>query len=385
MGAINLPKVTGWGTDVIRDALYQKSSDNKQKEQSIVNALLQKAQGGGLDENAYGVIGKAMGPEVAEAARKTNTAAQQQNEMDLQEKKLQMQNLKLQQTASAVKMREQYLDTAKKLYDEGDRDAARAAVETANKYSQLLNVAPTSPVALEDSTNLKKYTNTTSREIVKNNVYGLTLDSGDDAILGVRAMINNYAGTYNKDTDKVVVKQWEERIKGLETQKKKIAEEERNKQTKIEEEGRAQKAQIASEERNAKVKMTNPKNGRTVDIPANQQARFEKMGWELGGRSENKPDTVINVDNTIQKQQAEDKAKMISPGFRAGVAKDVRANNGDEWDLADRAGKDALVLKEADRRVKTTYPDAVYGNGDQGLGWYIETGDGHKKVVPWSK
>jgi len=139
------------------------------------------------------------------------------------------------------------------------------------------------------------------------------------------------------------------------------------------------------------INMTNTATGRTRKVPIEQQSEFQKKGWEVGGRSENKPDTIINVGNIEKKARTKDQAFVKSTNFIPKVTDYVRKINKDAWDFAEgEEGKKTrakLVQDEVDRRVKVAFPNAVIGGakGSKASGWYRMVGDMMELIVERNK
>lgn len=102
-----------------------------------------------------------------------------------------------------------------------------------------------------------------------------------------------------------------------------------------------------------------------------------------------KSGTEINVGDIATKISATASAKDIaflqSPKFRASVQDSVAKINKHQWMIADPAERADMMREEADKRVRVKFPNAQFGEGDEGLGWYVKQGEGYIKVVPWGE
>ena len=98
------------------------------------------------------------------------------------------------------------------------------------------------------------------------------------------------------------------------------------------------------------------------------------------------PLVTINAKPSIgEKQKQKDFAYLNSPKFISDVAKDVAQLNKFDWEMWEPNERDAAVKKEADKRMRISFPNSVYGVQNGKTGWYVKEGDEYKLVAPWSR
>ena len=111
---LNLPRVTGWGTDTIASTMMKKSAENRDREtertRMIGNALLQQAKEGNMNDSGFSFLNEKF-PELAGTAKQANETAKGENAAKLQ-------NMKLQKTELGWKLFNQKIDAANKFGDE---------------------------------------------------------------------------------------------------------------------------------------------------------------------------------------------------------------------------------------------------------------------------
>ena len=121
------------------------------------------------------------------------------------------------------------------------------------------------------------------------------------------------------------------------------------------------------------------------------QKKYTKDGFVPTGKTAKryKPTTVVNVQDSIRNQAEKDFAKtktyLHSSNLKTDVMKDLPKIDAEAWSLSEGVPheRNALIKKEMDVRIKSTYRDAVFGDGDEGKGWYVKRGNKHKLVSPW--
>jgi hypothetical protein len=122
-----------------------------------------------------------------------------------------------------------------------------------------------------------------------------------------------------------------------------------------------------------------------------RQKAFEKLTDAEQKSVLMKPDTVINTQNAVAKQEAlavaKEKRHIKSPKFRSEVQKDVKAlSDRLKWSSYSDEQRSEVVRVEADKRVRLVHPDAQYGEVDGKTGWYMKNKDGvYELIVPWSE
>ena len=98
------------------------------------------------------------------------------------------------------------------------------------------------------------------------------------------------------------------------------------------------------------------------------------------------PLVTINTKPSIgEKQKQTDFAYLNSPKFIADVAKGVSQLNKFDWEMWDANERESAVKKEADKRMRISFPNSQYGVQNGKTGWYVKEGNEYKLVAPWSK
>lgn len=364
---LNLPRVTGWGTDVMAGAAIRKSTEERANEEDrtrmVAQALLNQAQQGNFTEAGYGALETFGGKALADTYKQTAEQAKD-------DKRRQLEKMRFEKELIALKKTNEEVDLIDKFSEMGDTDSVKFLVDKANATYKALGLNVNLSPIMDAATRKTKTQEAVSAKL-NEKIGAAEKNPTEDTIIAARDFLTNLG----KGVKKEFIPIYEKRIAAAESRMQK----ERDRKQKIQDE-------IEKEKRTQTVDMTNPTTGRTVKVPVTQQSVMEKQGWEIGGRSEQKPETVINVGNIEAKKKAEDMAYMKSSKFRADIIKDVRSVNKDEWDLADtQNAKDELVKAEADVRIKNMYPSATYGKGKEGRGWYIKNDNGtYELVVPWN-
>jgi len=278
---LNLPRVTGWGSDTIARAIMERSEEKRKKEDEktkmIGNAILKEAQQGNFTEEGFRVIEQHFGPEVASVFKKTAERAKNENE-------LRLENMKREKTLGPLKMVNEYikgLDTLDKMGNIDKESAAAITKKINDTYRALgldITINPLMDSRLRKQEHEKSVIKTINAEIkkVETSPTPDNLSKAYDTIT-----------LFSDSIDKTLLPIYKARLDAITNKLQKQQEQ----TDKMATEKRAEKTKIEGERRTQKIKMTNPKNGRTVEVPASQQRAFEQAGWELGGPAEKNRET----------------------------------------------------------------------------------------------
>ena len=257
---LNLPRVTGWGTDTIAETLMRKGAENRDREtertRMIGNALLQQAKEGNLNEPGYSFLNEKF-PELAGTAKQANETAKGENAAKLQ-------NMKLQKTELGWKLFNQKIDAANKFGDEtiyGDagRELQKTAMAEAKQFADMMGI-PFNMSAAMEATDIKKEQKKFNMALLQKNITGIQQGASPEQIASVEGMLSVFASK-NKGEPAIPIME-----KMIATAKGRLEKETAQKEKQAEE-GRKQQAEIAKEDRAA----TAP----TPDIKEFQFARKE--------------------------------------------------------------------------------------------------------------
>ena len=273
---LNLPRVTGWGSDTIARAIMERSEEKRKKEdektKTIANAILQRAQQGDFTEEGFRVIEQSLGPEIASVYKKTAERAKNENE-------LRLENMKREKTLGPLKMVNEYmkgLDTLDKMGNI-DKESAAAITQKINATYKALGLEVTINPLMDSKLRKQEYEKSIIKTINAEIKKAETSPTPDNI-----SKANDTIALFGDSIDKTLFPIYKSRLDAITNKLQKQQEQ----TDKMATEKRAEKTKIEQERRTQKIKMTNPKTGRTVEVPASQQRAFEQAGWELGGKSE---------------------------------------------------------------------------------------------------
>jgi len=273
---LNLPRVTGWGTDTIANTMLRKSAEERETEKErtrmIGNALLQQAKEGNLNDSGYSFLSQRF-PELAGTAKQANETAQTEN-------KLKMNNMILQKKELGLKMMHSDIDAALKFndpkkYGEAGADLMRKALEKAKERAKLygynLNVSEyMDPVDIKNE--IRKFDMT----VINENLRGLSDPNiTEETINGVERLVQQFASNNAKDPAVGFMKTTIDKARERITKKAEVA---AAKQAEIEKEKRERQAKQEDKE----YYMTSPDGKRKARFPARLVGQMEKAGWTVG-------------------------------------------------------------------------------------------------------
>lgn len=190
---LNLPRVTGWGTDTIASTMMKLNADERETEKErtrmIGNALLQQAKEGNLNDSGFSFLNEKF-PELAGTAKQANETAKTENAAKLQ-------NMKLQKTELGWKLFNQKIDAANKFGDEtiyGDsgRELQKAAMAEAKQFADMMGI-PFNMSAAMDAQDIKKEQKKFNMLLLQENIKGIQQGATPEQIASVEGMLAVFA------------------------------------------------------------------------------------------------------------------------------------------------------------------------------------------------
>jgi hypothetical protein len=360
---LNLPE-PGKATGILANAWIGATNRERDKEDALTkmraNAILQQAQQGNFTDSGYEVLQSTFGSGVADTYKKAA-------ETDKSEKEQQLANMKLEKSLLSMRIVNENVSALEKIskMDTPDEESAKFLTDKINSVFKAHGIESDIKPFMDSKMRQEKVKEANSAYINKF-LGAATKNPTPESIAAAGDAISVVGDKIDKD----VMGVYKSRLTHAQNMLQKKEE---------------HKQRLAE----AKQKYTNIQTGRTEDFTSEEAGKLNPKIWERGGRSENKPDTVINVGNIQQKITAESEAKnkayLKEPRFRADITKEV-INNNDTWKFKSKKEKDAILKREAERTVKNIYPEAEWGIGGKTNkpGWWIKTERGYELVAPWN-
>ena len=158
---LNLPRVTGWGTDVMAGTMLRKGAEERANEEDrtrmVAQALLNQAQQGNFTEAGYGALENFGGKALADTYKQTAEQAKD-------DKRRQLEKMRFEKELIALKKTNEEVDLIGKFADIGDTESVKFLVSNANaKFKAMgLNVnlspimdAATIKIKVQEATMMK--------------------------------------------------------------------------------------------------------------------------------------------------------------------------------------------------------------------------------------
>lgn len=286
---LNLPRVTGWGTDTIASTMMKKSADDRDKEtertRMIGNALLQQAKEGNLNDSGFSFLNEKF-PELAKGAEQENIKVQSVNAAKLEK-------MKLEKIELGGKLFDQKIDAAAKFGDEsvygaGGREFQKAALEEARTYAKMMGKEFNVSAAM-DAIDIKKAQKKFKFEVLQENIKGIQSNATPERIAGVERSLGEFASK-NKGDPSIPMME-----KMIATAKSRLEKEAEIKEKKAEE-GRKKDAEIAKESR-AETAPTDDIKEYNLAVKQGETGTFTE--WMRGNKKETGRLTVGAVSKSF--------------------------------------------------------------------------------------
>lgn len=210
---LNLPRVTGWGTDVMAGAAIRKSTEERANEEDrtrmVAQALLNQAQQGNFTEAGYGALETFGGKALADTYKQTAEQAKD-------DKRRQLEKMRFEKELIALKKTNEEVDLIDKFSEMGDTDSVKFLVDKANATYKALGLNVNLSPIMDAATRKTKTQEAVSAKL-NEKIGAAEKNPTEDTIIAARDFLTNLG----KGVKKEFIPIYEKRIAAAESRMRK--------------------------------------------------------------------------------------------------------------------------------------------------------------------